>query len=231
MLEREITLADVAHSARPRTLALAVAELIRSLTEETRIIPEKPVPIVQKQGIPQSTRIGPNDVPSFDYAMQSEGEIRVLPKRHTTQLGGRARFTVRRSTIHVNADLGANFSNVSRTLGDVYVRSTSIGFGAGPRFVSSIVALDLGPRVEAGWAWIRGSTSKANVGTAAGSGPIASIGFRTSLEARIHPTILPGVGVEMGGILQGMNGKVDSKTTTGIGGYYFLASIGVTVRL
>jgi hypothetical protein len=228
---RELSLVDVAVAARPRALALAVAELIRSPTEEVH--EETPRPALSAPQRPQSKMkpTEPVQAPSFGYAVQMEGELRAYPSRDTTLWGGRARLSALSTAMHTDVDLGVSLSQVHTDLGELRMRSTSIGFGLGPRLASKAVALDIGPRAELGWAWLSGATSLANVGTNSGSGPLAAVGFRAALATRVHPRIQPMVALEAGGVLRGLNATVDNRTRAGINGVYFLAALGVNVPL
>ena len=228
-LEREISLTDVSQAARPRALALAVAELIRSLGQEVRQEPAQPAPSAPQR--PKPTPKAPEAMRGAPvaYSMHIEAEVRHFPSRDTTLWGGRARLTAYRRAVHTDVDLGANFSRVQTDLGELLVRSASVGFGLGPRLPLPSAIIDLGPHAEIGWAWIRGSTTLANVGTASGSALIANVGLRASLEA--DAKMRPCLTLETGAVLRGMNGSVSGQTVSGIEGYYVLAALGMAVSL
>ena len=229
-LEREISLTDVAQAARPRALALAVAELIRSLGEDTSDSPKVPTSVPQQpHPSPQPLTLVPASPPAF--SLHIEAEARSFPMRSTNLWGGRTRFTVHRQRFHADVDLGANYSHVQTDLGKLLLRSASVGFGFGPRFASASTTIDIGPHAEVGSAWIHGTTTLADVGTASGSGAIASLGFRASIEAPAEMKLKPCLTFESGGVLRTLNGTVDGQTVSAIGGFYFLAALGVAVSL
>ena len=231
MAERQVSLADVPETARPRALALAVAELIRSLGQ---VLPDKPseaiavpAPVsVASPAAPPSAVTRPNHL-----SMHIEAEVRGLPTRDTTLWGGRARLTAHQRLFHADVDLGGNYARSQAQLGDVLVHSASVGLGFGPRFVNKTAVLDLGLRAELGWAWIHGETALADVRTGAGSGVISSVGFRASLEVPAQMRVCPHLSLETGAVVRGVKGDMSGESVAGMTGYYLLAALGIAVSL
>ena len=234
VVEREVSLADVAQTARPRALALVVAELIRSLEQGAPSETPEAIAVPAKRAFASST---PAPTPPSEIArpvalsIHVAGEARGLPKWHTTMWGGRVGFTVHWRILHADLDLGADYARARAELGDVLVRSASAGFGLGPRLATRIAIIDLGLRAELGWAWIRGETRFADVRTGAGSDLISTVGFRVSFEVPAELKIRPGLTLESGGVVRGVNGEVNGQPVVGITGYYLLAALGIAVSL
>ena len=237
-LDSEISLSDVQPSARPRALALAVAELMRLLGRELRDEPAKPPPKAPKLAVsapqqPQTkekareaTRAAP-----VDYAMHVEADVRYFPAWDTHLWGGRARLTASRHSFHADGDLGANTTDARVELGDVVLRSASVGVGVGPRLVTRFTIIDLGLRAEWGWAWVHGKSAVPDVRTGTGSGMISSAALRLSVEGPTEVKLRPGLALESGVMLRGINGDVNGRTATGLAGYYLLAAVGIGVSL
>lgn len=229
-VERQVSLADVVQPARPRALALAVAELIRSLGQGLRgESSETSAVLSQASAAPPPSRMEaarPNAL-----SIHVEAEARSLPTRQTTMWGGRARFTGHRRMLHADLDLGADYARAGSELGDVLLLSASAGFGLGPRFTIRNVILDLGPRAELGWAWIRGEPAFAEVRSGSGSDWISSIGFRVSIEAPAQVKIRPSLTLESGGIVRGVKAEVNGQPVAGMTGYYLVAALGIAVSL
>lgn len=225
VVEREISLADVVPSARPRALALAVAELIRSLEQR----PREATPEVI--AAPASTLI--STPPSTGAALPRslavvvEGEARVYPTRDTAMWGGRVRFSASRRSFHADLDCGADFARAGSELGDVVLRSATAGLGVGPRLETSVAIIDIGLHAELGWAWIRGEPGAADVRTGAGSDLISSLGLRVSLAIPARLKIRPSLTLESGAVLRGVKGEVNGQPVAGMTGYYLLAGLGV----
>jgi hypothetical protein len=229
--ERQVSLADVPETARPRALALAVAELIRSLGQA---LPDKaPVAIpapAQGSVALSASPPSPGDRPTH-LSMHVEAEVRGLPTRDTTLWGGRVRLAAHRQLFHADVDLGGNYARAQAQLGDVFVHSASVGIGFGPRFATRTAVLDLGLRAELGWAWIHGETALADVRTGAGSGLVSSVGFRASLEVPAQMSVCPHLSLETGAVVRGVKGNMSGESVAGMTGYYLLAALGLAVSL
>jgi len=228
-LDREISLSDVTQAARPRALALAVAELIRSLGEDAPNDTTKVETSAPQRSHPLPQPLAQPDASPVAFSFQIEAETRYFPMRDTTLWGGRMRLTARRSSLHADVDMGANYSQMQTELGALLMRSASIGVGFGPRLELALANIDFGPRAEVGLAWVRGTTTLADVATASGSGVVATIGIRAALEVPANMRMKPCLSLETGGVVQGVNGNVSGQAVTGVGGYYFLAALGLAV--
>jgi hypothetical protein len=229
-VEREVALAEVAQTARPRALALAVAELIHSLGQgaynQTAAAGAAPTP---KTGPPEVAR--PTGAASAALSIHVEADARMFPARDTTMWGGRVRFTALWRALHADLDLGGDFGRKQLALGNLLLRSAGAGLGLGPRFATRVATIDLGLHGGLGWAWIHGETALANVHARAGSNLISSAGLRLSVEAPAELRLRPSLTLEGGGVIRGLNGEVNSQTVTGITGYYLLASLGLALSL
>jgi hypothetical protein len=133
--------------------------------------------------------------------------------------------------LHADLDLGADYARARSELGDVFLLSASAGFGLGPRFTIRNVILDLGPRAELGWAWIRGEPAFAEVRTGSGSDLISSIGFRVSIEAPAQVKLRPSLTLESGGVIRGVKAEVNGQPVAGMTDYYLVAALGIAVSL
>jgi hypothetical protein len=227
-VEREVSLSDVPPGVRPRALALAVAELIRPLGQPA---PPDPAPDVwPPPEAPPPVLPPPAEAPApSGFAIGIEGEARALPTRDTTMWGGRLRVTVPWRSLHADFDLGADFASTHPALGDVLMRSSTVGLGLGPRLANRSAVLDLGVRAELGWAWIVGETPQSGVRTQNGSQAIISAGLRAAIELPARSWARPHVSVEGGAVLLGLNGEASKRPVVGMTGYYLLAAVGMAV--
>lgn len=229
-MERDVSLADVALSARPRALALAVAELIRALAQ-----PAPPEPRSPEPRSPQATTeeaASPVSAPrGAATSIHLEGELRALPTRDTTMWGGRVRLSAPWRSFHADLDVGVGFASAHDGLGDVFLRTASMGFGIGPRWAIPVAMVDLGLRAEAGWAWIHGEPGWAGVRTGAGSEWTACAGLRGAIQVPAATSLRPSLGVEGGFVLHGVKGESNNQPVMGMTGYYLLAALGLAVSL
>ena len=226
--ERQVSLSDVPDTARPRALALAVAELIRSLGQGLPDKAPEAIPIPAQGLVTSPPPIGTRPT---QLSIHVEAEVSGLPTRDTTLWGGRARLTAHRRSFHADLDLGGNYARAQVQLGDVVFHTATVGLGFGPRFASRTAVLDLGLRAELGWAWIRGETALADVRTGAGSEFFSNLGLRASLEVPAQMKVRPNLTLEGGAVVRGVKGEVSGEPVAGMTGYYLLAALGIAVSL
>jgi hypothetical protein len=227
VVAREITLSDVAQPARSRALALAVAELMRTLGHGAR--DEAPPPVATAA---EASRPAPPPPPSSrqsGLALEVAGEARLLPARDTILWGGRVRVAVPWRALHVAIDLGGGYASAGAELGNVLLRSVSAGVGVGPRLSTRTAVVDVGVRAEAGWAWIHGETGLLDVRTGSGSDLTASAGVRASVALPARWMLRPCLALEGGFMLHGVKGEVNGQPVVGMTGYYLLAALGLGV--
>jgi hypothetical protein len=227
VVARAITLSDIAPPARPRALALAVAELIRALRQTARDAAPPPA-AVAAESLPPSPP-PPAGGHSPGLFLQVEGEARLVPTRSTTLWGGRVRLILPAGRLHADVDLGGGYASAGTDLGDVVLRTASLGLGGGPRLAARSAIIDLGLRAEVGWAWIRGAASAADVRTGSGSDVTASAGVRATVAFPARTSVRPSLGLEGGGVLRGVKGEASGRPVVGMTGYYWLAAIGIGV--
>lgn len=225
--EREVALADVVPATRPRTLALAVAELLRSLEPSDVEPPRSPAVAPTETAVAASPAVSP----AKTRFVTVEAETRIFPNfptRETVMWGGRARLGAGRRSFHAAFDFGAGFASASSALGDVLLRSATLGFAVGPRMTTSELVVDIGLRAELGWAWIHGAARVADIRAGAGSDLVSTLGLRISVAAPTSRSVRGNLGIEAGGVLRGMRGEVGDQTVVGMTGYYLLAALGVS---
>ena len=227
--ERQVSLADVPQTARPRALALAVAELIRSLEQEPAGKAPEAVVVSVPYAVPPSDSSLSDGLRPIHLSIHVEAEVRGLPMRDTTMWGGRVGLTAHRRIFHADLDLGGDYARTQVALGEVLLRSASVGFGFGPRLANRTAVLDLGLRADLGWAWIRGKTTLTDVRTGAGSMLISSVAIRASLEVPAQAKVRPCLTLEAGAMVKGMFGEVSNASVMGMTGTYLLAGLGMAI--
>jgi hypothetical protein len=228
-IERDVSLADVAQTARPRALALAAAELIRLFGQMPDKEPPKETSVVLQESLPLAT---PAERPmSSRLSFSVQGQVRVVPTRSTTLWGGRMLLTLPWRSLYAQLDLGGDTTSGKTDLGTVSLSTVSMGLGVGPRFATRALIIDLGPRFELGRAWIRGQTNAADVRTGSGGRVVATLGLRAALEAPARTRLRPGIALEGGGVLAGTKGESDGRAVVGITGYYLIGTLAIAFSL
>jgi hypothetical protein len=226
--EREISLVDVTATARPRALALATAELIRSFGQMPA--PERPAILQLASSAPSPSKPEEPGM-AFRMSLHGEGQVRLLPTRNTTLWGGRLRLSLPGRNLYAQLDLGVDYASAQTELGRVSLRGVSLGLGGGLRLANRLVIFGLGPRFELGQAWIEGETKAADVRTGSGVGVFSCLGLRASLEAPSGTRLRPGLALEGGGVLHGVRGESDGRTVVGITGYYLIGAVAIAFSL
>ncbi len=219
-----VSLADVAETARPRALALAVAELIRSLQNG----PE-PVPAASAPPEPVSRPPAPSPQPIGSW-LELMAEGRTMPEASTTIWGGRLLWSVYRRHLHADVDVGGGYGRAPVDLGAVVWHSGSAGLDLGPRLALPRLVLDLGVRAELGWLWARGESSQPNVLNGSGSKLTSSVGLRAALAIPARSRVGLGLSIEGGEVVRGVRARA-GEPATGMAGYYLLAALGLRIGL
>jgi len=225
-LHHEVTLADVAPTALSRTLALAVAELIRAAGRNNPTVKPAVATIARKSPAPPPRSAAASS--AWLYSFFGGFELRSYPVRGNTLWGGRLAFAASNRDLHAELDLGGGVAVKRVELGRIFMQMASAGLTLGPRLARGNVIVDLGLRAELGWAWTDGEAFGPPGHGAGGSTFVANTGLRLSLEPFAGRTLHPRLDLEGGAVLRSLTAEVDGVPRAGISGAYILASIGLT---
>jgi hypothetical protein len=226
--ERRVGLGDIPIEARPRALALAVAELVHSAT-------------VPAPAAPPAIAAAPPGA-SFARAGDSGGtartrvpwvflsgiiEIEAHPGHNLTVWGVRPSIAVARGHWQGAVDVDFMAGDPSVAFGDVSTRLLTGTLAAGPRLSLGHLIVDAAACGRFGWAWMAGHTDDANAVASSGSAPFASVGGRVGIflptAARVsHLRAL----VEAGAVIHGLEAAVNGSTAAGLTGGYLLFGLG-----
>jgi hypothetical protein len=215
-MQRQVALADLPPEARPRALALAVAELIRTAGEPAPAA--APVPDEQRnQGFGQR----------FDVMGSVAGAMQHHFKHGTTLWGARLGITVSSGRWRAALDAGAATNHTAVSIGSVSILLASAALFAGPRFDAGPVVVGFGPTAALGWARIKGQSTDPSVGAGEGTGLVATAGVRAAVEGPAgHLMGLVGW-LEAGVTVRRLDADVQDQPAAGISGPYILLAAGV----
>ena len=219
--ERSVSLADLPPAARPRALALAVAELLHAADQPPQ--PPTPPPAVPPE--PQ-----PPPAVATEGARLSGGAdilLRSYPMRQTVMLGAQLSLGVSGARWHAALALDGALGRPPVDLGAVSVRTLGAAVTAGPRFAVGRATIDVGASASGGWAWVRGESSVAGVTAGAGDGFIAAAGARVAVQAPASSALRFHAAGEAGAVLHGIEADVDGIAAAGIAGVYLSVAVGV----
>jgi hypothetical protein len=214
-ITREVSLADLPPEARPRALALAVAELIRSAGEppQPEALPPAPVPTVA----PERLLVLSGGV---------AGEIRSHFSLHTALWGLRVGLMLSGRRWQISLDAGAATSRNEVSLGDLRILLASATLFAGPRFVLGPVIASVGPAGTFGWARVEGQSGMPAIVVRDGSGLVSTVGLRAAAEGPASSAIRLLAYLEGGITVLSLEADVNNQPAAGVSGPYFMLALG-----
>lgn len=214
--DRQIALRDIPVDARPRALALAVAELVHAVSQP------QPPPAVPPP-VPPSSR------PDRSLVWSGSFEVRTHPNRNLTLWGFRPALEVVRRRWQAAIALEVAHGDPSVSLGDVGTSLLAATLELGPRFHLGDFGLDVGVCGSLGWVWMSGHTDNPDdVVPGAGSALATSAGARLGLDS---PALVGGVQVhavvEGGVMLRGVDATANDSPAASLTGAYVVVGVGL----
>jgi len=223
-LTRELSLADVASAARPRALALAVAELVRSLGDAA---PGGPAP---PPTLPLPSTGSPSLPPPPSAATVAlDAEYRRYIAEATGLGGARLSISGTRARLAGTLDVGGLWTQAHTDLGDVRLRAATAGLSLGRRFEMSHAVVTLAARGELGAAFVTGQSTLPPVHVGEGTNLVAGASVRLSLEAPGRSRVRGRLGLEAGATFHGVTGNVNGAPVVAMQGGYVLVALGLSL--
>ena len=217
-VERSVSLADLPAAARPRALALAVAELLRAADQ-----PAPPAPAAPPEPQPPPAAGGEG----VRVSAGADALLRSYPSRQTTLLGAQLSLGVAGERWHAALALDGALGRPSVELGEISVRMLGAAVTAGPRFSVARVTIDVGASASGGWAWVRGEPGATNVTPRAGNAFVAAAGARIAVQAPASSKLRFHAAGEAGAVLRRLDADVNDSAAAGIAGVYLSVAVGV----
>ncbi len=207
-VERTIDLVEVTPSARPRALALAIAELLRASWAELALVDEPqegaPAAVVEAMRVrlgglrdarsladPSST-LSPEASPPVPArrlatAIAASFVVRAFPGARAALLGGRASLDLAASReVVVRLDLEGAAGSSLDPLGAIDLGLST--FGVTVAFAVALgetVLLTIGPRAAGGVAWASGRPYDPTTLAGTGAGPLVYVGGTLELDVAV----------------------------------------------
>jgi hypothetical protein len=240
MVRRRLSLEDVSRPARPRALALALAELLRASWTELRI-PEAAKPAVV---IPASVRLAlfappppappspapaPKEAPSV-VGLRAALATRLFPAYGSALLGadvGASLGSAERIPLRLRVDAALLFGTSYDPLGTISSQLFAGGVAAVFAHRSGPLEVEIGPRLEAGYGRLAGSATVAGVRATSGGGAVVDLSGTLDLRMALGRSFWASLAVDVGGVLQSVGATTSSGREAGFGGPMAGASIGV----
>ncbi|HTA21824.1 MAG TPA: hypothetical protein VK989_21165 [Polyangia bacterium] len=216
---RDIGLEDIAVEARPRALALAVAELVRSASP-----PAAPPPPALVAPAPPAPEPRP-----FAIGIAADGLTSLFPGRATALWGGRLSFFVDgpRARLGLFADAAAGERDVD--VGRVSLRSLAAGLVGCPTVSAGRFTLCPGVAGAIGWAQIEGAAAAPGVVAGSGSSLVVAARGHVDASAWVAREVSARAFVEAGYMLRGYGATVDGAPSAGLVGASLVLGLGVGI--
>jgi hypothetical protein len=219
---RDVGLEDVAPEARPRALALVVAELVRG-AELEGAPPAPPAVAVAPPPAPAA----PPPVAPFAVGAAADALVAFFPSRGTTLWGGRLSGSLSRGRLGLALFAEAAAGERGYSEGDVALQSFGAGVAVGPRWVFRRLTVAPALVGALGWGRIEGETSSAGVTAGAGSALTTAVRARLAGSALVVRVASVRAFVEGGVMTRGFDSTVDGARAAGLSGLTLVAGLGL----
>lgn len=222
---RRISLADVAPEARPRVVALAVAEMVRGLAGP-REVPASRVPEAGKATGPAPV---PPVPPVAELALRATlaGATRIYPQTSTFTWGGELGLALDRGSWTALAAAALLGRDHAESAGLVAFRSWWLSVGLARVAAWRNVRLFVGPVVEGGWGTVKGQSREPGVAAHEGQAWLAALGVRAGARAPLGRGWEWAATLGAAGVVRGLDADVDGRRVMAARGLALEASLGV----
>ena len=217
---RDVGLEDITLEARPRALALAVAEIVRGV--ETTFAPPPP-PVAAAPPPPA------NEGPWFVARGALDALVELFPSRDTTLWGGRLSASLERPHLALALFGEAAAGAHGYASGDVALQTFGGGVVVGPRWVSRRLTVSPALVGALGWARIQGHARQPDVATGAGADLTVALRARLEVSAVVVRFVSVRAFVEGGWMVRGLDATVDGARAAGVSGATLLGGVGLAL--
>lgn len=252
-VRRAVDLGDVPASGRARALALAAAELLRASWAELALAPSAPAldpapprvraaMVVRLLGALRSRGELPPPAPPRQPATEAPSRWSVglsfaaltFPAANAALLGGRGTLSFAPSPrwpLRVRLDAGVHTGTAFDPLGEIDLGLATAALSATLQAGGERVALELGPRFEAGWAWVHGRPTVAGVRAGRGDAGVFFASVVASLRVRVSRRWWTTLDATAGTALQPVVIESGAARAAGFTGPMLSIGLGVVVAL
>lgn len=247
-VERTIDLGEVAPSARPRALALAIAELLRASWAELALVEEPPAGVpaaileamrVRHAGLRDARALAnPSSAPEPSApparipasAIAASLLVRAFPGARTALIGGRVALDLAFSQAWLaRLDLEAGGGSSLDPLGAIEIGAATLGVSVA--FAASVgaVLFTIGPRLAGGAAWASGRPYDPSTLAGTGLGPLVYLGGVFEVDIAFADRFSFRFGVEADGVAVSYEARVASIPVAGLSGAGLGAWVGLAL--
>ena len=239
-VRRRLTLGDVPVTARPRVLALAVAELLHASWSELRLPRAPPPPVT----LPPSVRLAifeptpaspppaqapthrPTD-PNLHADLMIEG--RSFPNYGSAVVGPNVAASVRPSAsfpVRMRLDLRALFGTSYDPLGSISTRLLGGGVAAVLARTAGPIDVEIGPHLGLGWGSVSGHAAGTNIEASSGGGAVLDASALFLVRVALGGSFWATLAVDVGAVIVPVDGQSADRRAAGFGGPMAGAAVG-----
>jgi hypothetical protein len=237
---RAFPLAGTPPNARPRALALAVAEVLRASWIEIAT-PDAPRATSSRgdpdpDDIPRrevTVALGPPRRPTLHASVAVAIALQTYPSLGSALLGPRADLAMPAGMLPLLMHLhgAVLFGRASDPLGDVDLRLATAGAALLIAGVTDTSLVALGPNIDVGWGTADGNPIDSTTQHATASAAIVVPALLGLGSLRIAPNFWATLTTELGMTLGGLEARADGRTVGGMSGPSFGVALGLTYAL
>jgi hypothetical protein len=218
---RAIDLGDVAPIARPRVVAMAAAELVRSCNVAVHVSAPGPVVVAEQHlAVVEPPR---RSSLSFD----ATGEARMFAHESTVLFGPRVGVAKRALGLLLSADGGVLFGRTHDPLGQIDGTVATVAASVLATTRIDGVVLGVGPRGEAGIGWFRGQAAMPTISESARTSPLAFVAVTGELWFHLAGSLTAAININAGTSLRGFTAQADNRRVFSVDGPMMSAGIGL----
>jgi hypothetical protein len=228
-LDRQVVLGDVSAEARPRALALSVAELIRSAGAAP--IPPPPAPTPPPAPAPPPPPPSPERSDLDGWLPNAGLVIRTHPSGDLTLWGFHGGVEYARGGWAAAVEAFIESGNPTVPLGSVDTTFAGGQLRLGRRFRLAHAPFEVAAAGSLGVVHMAGVTSVPGATVSSGSGLVGTAGVRVAYDLWRIPNDRARLRLlaEGGGVVRGMEASVNGHDAVGVTGAYVLAGLAFTL--
>jgi hypothetical protein len=248
-VRRVVALDDIAPDARPRALALAVAELLRASWAELALadapVAPEVAPAVRRamlvrlrpavmgastEGASRPEAPTPSVAQRYAWWAMVGLDLRTFPGQSGVLLGGRAVVTWSPwpgLPLRLRGDVGSAYGSAFARRGEVTLVATTVGVGAQLGGGTERFDLSVGPRTELGWARVTGRPASDPSAAVSDDGFVWFVALACTLKVRLGSRWSAALDIATGQTLNYLTVVSDGERVTGIDGPMLAVTLGL----
>jgi hypothetical protein len=218
------SLAEPTSPSAPRSPAATAPEHVETSPDAVRDTERRAGPVVRREPMTTPAR----------FALGAGVEARSFFGPETALVGPRALVLLPAapsSAVRIRLDAGSGWAMARDALGSVSVTLASAGVGLAVMEGRGAIRFALGPKVELGWTWIRGTPSGTGARGATVNAAFGAASVEAILFAEIAPHWVSLAAIDVGVAFSGAEAQADARPVVNTAGLMLGAHVGLAYDL